>query len=382
MRWLYLVTLLLVLGWNVQAQTIEEDFIFNGPKNIPDEGAVTLVLGPFTIDKITTAQLEVEIEHTYRGDLVVELITPSGKVIPLHSRSGGGTDNLSLHVTTADLLVELESKNAVGVFKLRIEDKARYDVGEIKNAYFILSGEKSETMSSPVEPATPIDSSCSSMWEKIQERNTITGDNRSLIGLCGDALKSALRNIMSGNKDLGYRGARYLMFTEIDNFNGTVCSVYDESCLNTDDIPKGNIMNCEHTWPQSKGATGIAKSDLHHLYPTESKMNSRRSNFPFCTVSKSISSDQGSTLGFSEFGTKCFEPPTYHKGNVARSMFYFAIRYGKKIDREEEHFLKKWAVLDEVDGAEVNRNSAIESYQGNRNPFVDLPELFYLIKDF
>ena len=63
-------------------------------------------------------------------------------------------------------------------------------------------------------------------------------------------------------------------------------------------------------------------------------------------------------------------------------MFYFSVRYGKRIDSEQEHFLREWAALDLVDGAEVNRNSAIESYQGNRNPFVDIPELFYLIEDF
>ena len=48
-------------------------------------------------------------------------------------------------------------------------------------------------------------------------------------------------------------------------------------------------MNTEHTWPQSKGATGAAKSDLHHLFPTDSKANSIRGNHPFGIVTGAVS---------------------------------------------------------------------------------------------
>jgi endonuclease I len=38
-------------------------------------------------------------------------------------------------------------------------------------------------------------------------------------------------------------------------------------------------------------------------------------------------------------------------------------------------FLKKWNEQDPVDDAEMERNNAIEKLQGNRNPFIDYPEL-------
>ncbi len=390
MRWLYLSTLLLFLGWNGVTLAAEEDSIFNGPTDIPDKGSVEISLGHFTIDKIKSIQLEVEIKHTYIGDLVVLLKTPKGEVVELHDRSGGGKDDLSLYVTSVDALKGMVGDSAAGEWKLEVLDKASYDVGTIVSTYMIVEGEKPSVSEptepvEPTEPTTPtepVDGSCETAWATIQQRHALTGEYRSLIGLCGDALRSKLKEVLSGNRDLGYRGARYLMFTEVDNFNGIVCSVYDDSCLETDDIPKSTVMNCEHTWPQSKGATGIAKSDLHHLYPTESRKNSTRSNWPFCNVERTISSGEGSSLGFSEFGSKCFEPPQYHKGNVARSMFYFAVRYSKSIDREQEHFFRMWAEQDTVDSAEVDRNSAIEGFQGNRNAFVDIPELMYLILDF
>lgn len=154
-------------------------------------------------------------------------------------------------------------------------------------------------------------------------------------------------------------------------------------------IPDHNIFNTEHTWPQSKFTnrfkSKLQKTDLHHLFPTFSKINSERGSLPFaevnsqrnlsCALSQSGSARSGGT------GTY-FEPPDSHKGNAARAMFYFSIRYNIQIDSTQENFLRAWHKEDPVDGPERSRHELIARLQGNRNPFIDRPELVDTLKDF
>lgn len=152
--------------------------------------------------------------------------------------------------------------------------------------------------------------------------------------------------------------------------------------------PDDKYLNVEHTWPQSrfsrKFGADIQKCDLHHLFPTDSKLNSIRGNFWFGEVDHP---KQALKCGASKFGTwngrgQFFEPPAAHKGNVARALFYFSIRYMMPIERSEEELLKKWNKQDPVDAEERARNDQIQKIQGNRNPFVDFPELADSISDF
>lgn len=154
-------------------------------------------------------------------------------------------------------------------------------------------------------------------------------------------------------------------------------------------LPDPVRMNTEHTWPQSqfsgRFSKSVQKSDLHHLYPTYSKINSDRGSLPFAEVTsvRNISCDQ-SAVGkpvFSGRGTS-FEPPDEHKGNVARSMFYFSIRYKIEIDPVEEYYFRQWHVMDPVDEKEQKRHEQIYQIQKNRNPFIDHPELVNQILDF
>lgn len=154
-------------------------------------------------------------------------------------------------------------------------------------------------------------------------------------------------------------------------------------------VPDNNVVNVEHTWPQSK-FTGrfpedIQKADLHHLFPTDSQMNSSRSSHAFGEVGHDQTELKCRTarLGTSiKSRTLVFEPPKEHKGNVARALFYFSIRYNMPIDGEQEAFLKKWDKEDPVDEEEWNRNNEIYKLQGNRNPFIDHPEVVERISNF
>ncbi|MBY0452770.1 MAG: endonuclease, partial [Bdellovibrionaceae bacterium] len=173
------------------------------------------------------------------------------------------------------------------------------------------------------------------------------------------SVKNELRSeLIANHQPITYKQANEILFTKLSTPDQQTCSVYSPSfCLAFGSIPHHTIMNIEHTWPQSLGAHGIAKSDLHHLFPATSSSNARRGSFPFCDVSVVQWEEDGSKLGFNEFGEHCFEPPAAHKGNVARALFYFATRYDFSIDEHQEMYLRKWNSEDLIDAAELLRNS-------------------------
>ncbi|MGW6980036.1 M28 family metallopeptidase [Streptomyces sp. NPDC054932] len=100
--------------------------------NIPDSPAAA-VSSPITVSGVTgnapaTTKIDVNIVHTYRGDLVVDLVAPDGTVYNLHNRSGGSADNLVQSYT-----VNASSEVANGVWNLRVKDAAAQDVGHINS---------------------------------------------------------------------------------------------------------------------------------------------------------------------------------------------------------------------------------------------------------
>lgn len=193
--------------------------------------------------------------------------------------------------------------------------------------------------------------------------------------LSGEDLRAELLRQIQGHTCLGYRPAREKMFGEIDNRNGYVRCVYTARLLKTTVIPDSSNMNCEHTWPKSKGAEyDPAQSDLYHLFPTDSVTNAKRGNYAFGEVSWAEWSNGGSVLGKDSEGRIVFEPRSDHRGNVARAMFYFAVRYEMQIADYEEDVLRLWHTEDPVDQEERARNENISKYQKNRNPFIDHPE--------
>lgn len=212
-------------------------------------------------------------------------------------------------------------------------------------------------------------------------------------------------NVCYEQKSLGYDKARVYLFGQIHLLNdesGTYLEdVYCNKKLRNGDfagqlvvgpliIPSNQFINCEHTWPQSrfskKFAKGFQKADLHHLYPTNSRANNERGNGPFGeTNAKGLNGCPASAKGASTTagnGINYFQPPIEHRGNVARALFYFSVRYQMPIDRVQEGFLRQWHHDDPVDEQELDRNNQIEDLQWNRNPFIDFPQLVNSIKDF
>nr|WP_262378793.1 proprotein convertase P-domain-containing protein [Luteimonas viscosa] len=70
----------------------------------------------------------VDIRHTYRADLKVDLVAPDGSVYVLHNRSGGSADNIIGTYT-----VNLSSEPRNGTWRLRVNDNAGGDTGYINS---------------------------------------------------------------------------------------------------------------------------------------------------------------------------------------------------------------------------------------------------------
>ncbi|GAB4282542.1 MAG: hypothetical protein Kow0029_28130 [Candidatus Rifleibacteriota bacterium] len=190
-------------------------------------------------------------------------------------------------------------------------------------------------------------------------------------------LCQALQKKIKRQRALEYKDSRRYIMLNVDNYGGYIECIYTGKIVKGDKMPKSNVLNIEHSWPQSHGATGIAKADLHHLYPTDPIANSTRGSLPYGYVENPTWENGGSKCD-----GKVFEPRKKYRGNIARGLFYFSVRYNKKIDREEEEVLRKWNKEDPVDANEKARNDRVERIQGNRNPFIDHPEFVDRITDF
>ena len=226
---------------------------------------------------------------------------------------------------------------------------------------------------------------CSKKWSQFDDKKSLKGEYKRMHGSCDLDAKMKLSSMVRNASSISYKDAKKRMFKKngLDDQDGKVYSVYSNDFKPAGKVPFHREMNAEHTWPKSKGAKKKpAVSDLHHLFPCESEINSVRSSFPFCEVSRVVVDGGKSVLGTDEDGSTCFEPPKEHRGNVARAMFYFATRYQMRIDPKQEAWFKKWHKEDPVDSSEIERNEAISRIQRNTNPYIDQPELVDFISDF
>jgi len=170
---------------------------------------------------------------------------------------------------------------------------------------------------------------------------------------------------------------------------------------------EGDCYNREHSFPKSwfSDATPMY-TDLFHLYPTDGKVNGMRNNYPYGEVNgvASYTSSNGSKLGtctYPGYTGIVFEPIDDYKGDLARSYFYMATCYENVIASWEKNdtngdavlngtsypafetwflnMLGEWSAADPVSQKEIDRNNAIYSIQGNRNPYIDHPEYVHSV---
>ncbi|MFD3807844.1 endonuclease I family protein [Streptomyces sp. NPDC058618] len=212
-------------------------------------------------------------------------------------------------------------------------------------------------------------------------------------GKTGAALKSALHNIIKTQSTVNYDGVwNALKATDQDpaNPNNVILLYSGRSQSKSTNGGGANDWNREHVWAKSHGDFGTVTgpgTDLHHLRPEDVTVNSTRGNKDFDKGGSPVGEAPGS---FTD--SDSFEPRNAVKGDVARMLLYMAVRYdggdgfanlevNDKVNNGSApamgriSVLKQWSQQDPPDAFEKRRNQVIfDSYQHNRNPFIDHPE--------
>lgn len=220
----------------------------------------------------------------------------------------------------------------------------------------------------------------------------------------GAALKTALYNLIKNHQQISYGsgtsstwGAFYTTDAVIENGQRRVLDMYSNEKRYFGS--KGSAvsgMNIEHSVAKSwwGGGKNNAYCDLHHLNPSDQNANSRKSNYPLGELT-SVSWDNGVTFvgkaNIDGSSQNAYEPCDEYKGDFARTFMYMFTCYQDltweytwmNYENSTYPTLKPWAVelllkwhkQDPVSEKEVNRNNAVHAVQGNRNPYIDYPQL-------
>lgn len=162
-----------------------------------------------------------------------------------------------------------------------------------------------------------------------------------------------------------------------------------------------NKMQREHSVPKSwwKQSGSVeytpAYSDMWNLFPSDGAANQAKLNYPLgltasANFNNGVTKVGGAQTGYGGGSRYVFEPADEYKGDFARAYMYVATVYDdinwvvNYMYQKEAYptlipwareMLLQWCRQDPVDQKEIDRNNVVEQYQGNRNPFVDFPEL-------
>jgi endonuclease I len=216
---------------------------------------------------------------------------------------------------------------------------------------------------------------------------------KNAIGKTGSSLKSSLHTIISSQTKISYSAVwNALKVTDQDPNNSSNVILLYSGVSRAKSLNGGDTgdWNREHTWAKSHGDFGEVTgpgTDLHHLRPADVQVNSIRGNKDFDNGGSTVTNGGGSLTD-----SDSFEPRDADKGDVARMILYMAVRYegddgfadlepNESVNNGSNPYigklsvLKQWSDEDPPSAFEENRNQVIyDTYQHNRNPFIDHPE--------
>ena len=226
----------------------------------------------------------------------------------------------------------------------------------------------------------------------------------SLKGLEGAEFKRAVSAIAArGHRPLSYREL-WDVLKEADRHPsrpGHVIGLYSRAAIPASctegKAPAGceQTWNREHVWPKSKAfprREQWAHTDAHHIAAELVRCNSLRGNFDL-DVGGRLHPECASRRAAGAAAT--WEPSDAAKGQVARMLMYVAVRYEGDAVRDKTPNLElvrrstrdgepnlgslcvllQWHQTFPVTQQERDRHAAVVRFQGNRNPFIDRPEL-------
>ncbi|MDP1699293.1 MAG: endonuclease [Xanthomonadaceae bacterium] len=253
-----------------------------------------------------------------------------------------------------------------------------------------------------------------------------TGYYAGIVASSPSALRSALHNLIDDHTKIPYTASTTdtwdaLKLADEDPLNsGRILDIYKNASY-LKEAGGNSFYNREHTWPNSlgfsvDGSTNYAYTDMHMLMLSDITYNSNRGNKPYGDCSASCTeyatgayASQGGGSGVFPGNSNWSDGVIWQvwsklKGNVARGILYMDVRYeggSNGVSGVAEPDLRltddlslvvntggnaavaymgrlstllNWHQQDPVNTAEVLRNDMIQTFQGNRNPFIDHPE--------
>lgn len=127
----------------------------------------------------------------------------------------------------------------------------------------------------------------------------------------------------------------------------------------------------------SKPGYSEVASDMHNMYPIVRSTDLDRRGTLFGDLPDDVETREcGYQLSF-----QTFDPPDHAKGNVARAMIYMHMQHKLPLVGPLDLY-QRWNQADPPDAEEKRRNDAIAKLQGNRNPYIDKPELIERMTGF
>ena len=222
----------------------------------------------------------------------------------------------------------------------------------------------------------------------------------ALAQLSGDQLFGVLNTLMGGTCLLEVGSYSYnslrSAYVNVDrdlNRTGYIIGYYDGCSLNGT-WDGGRTWNREHTWPQSKGANKDISMghDMQSVRPTSTAVNSDRGNTAY---GESSGYYDPNDVAINNAAYKTINRGSY-RGDAARVILYDYLVYGKVGNYQNSLYngnaqllsklgangvfesaavLLKWHMEDPPSLTEMVRNDGAQDYQGNRNPFIDYPEI-------
>ena len=245
------------------------------------------------------------------------------------------------------------------------------------------------------------------------------------------SLRSTLHDVIKDHTRFPYTSSATDTWDILDaadedpNNSSNILDIYKNASYTKEGGGNSNY-NREHSWPKSygfpdDGSTNYPYTDCHHLFVCDSGYNSSRSNKPYrdcdsgCTEKTTDVNDgrgggSGTFAGNSNWtegsgATGKWQTWVGRKGDVARALFYMDVRYeggthsvtladepdliltdnmtlvvSDTTENKDVAYMGKlsdllsWHRDDPVDYLEEDRTDIIETYQDNRNPFIDHPE--------
>lgn len=232
-----------------------------------------------------------------------------------------------------------------------------------------------------------------------------TGYYNSAIGKKQAELKTALHLIIKTANVPSYgsgTSSTWAAFAKMDvrPEDGTVWDMYSNNHVAFNGNSAASGMNIEHSFAKSWWGDGRqAAQDVQHLCPSNSTANSAKGSWPMAVVDGTTSFSNG-CIKVGKSSSKpgmtldAWEPADEYKGDFARMYMYMVTCYedyatlwtGNSINQLDNNtypvfeqwtvdLLLKWNKQDPVSQKEITRTNEAYKVQGNRNPYIDYPQL-------